>query len=57
MLGFTETKFRGNNNEICRANYGRSRRMEEKHVLSVSDFEIFLGLTYGGIVVIQVVVT
>jgi len=57
MLGFTETKDIGNNNEICRANCGRSRSLEEKSILPLSDIEIFLGRTDGGIVIIQVSVT
>jgi len=35
MLGFTETKDIGNNNEICWANCGRSRRLEEEGILSL----------------------
>jgi hypothetical protein len=47
----------GNNNEIIRADFSRSRRLEEKRILSLSDIELFLGRTYGGIVIIFVVVT
>jgi hypothetical protein len=56
ILGFTDTKDIGNYNEICKANCGQSRRLEEKRILPLLDIEILLSRTDGGIVTMQALV-